>query len=84
MSEDYEDYSTTSKDYDRGRRRVRQLDYATLLHNTDGFSSAARQIVGLEVILGALTVNTKRQLRELHILDVGTTRTSYSNPWLGI
>ena len=68
MSEDYEDYSATSKDYDRGRRRVRQQHFCI----TDGFSSAARQIVGLEVILGALTVNTNRQLRELHILDVGT------------
>jgi len=35
-------------------------------HDTD------RQAVGVEIILGALCVATKKSLKDLHILDAGT------------
>ena len=46
---------------------VYSIPYAICPHNdTD------RQAVGVEIILGALCVATKKSLKDLHILDAGT------------
>jgi len=36
------------------------------------YCTAGRQAIGVEVILGALTVGTGKSSKDLHILDAGT------------
>ena len=50
---------------------AKQLSLSLLRYLIHALYAAARQAVGVEVILGALSFATRKSLKELHVLDAG-------------
>ena len=63
---DFEDYTTTSKNYDEGKESI-----ITITVNNNFNYYTARRPIGVEVILGSIAKVVGGELKKAHLVDIG-------------